>query len=117
MNEYFEELVARFKKISDIPMGFDESEFVISRDEALGIILDVQEKFNNNLWNLIYKNRYPESKYGESSRPVLVRYKDETANPEVCSYNFITKKFIFLDKDVTEFVKEWCEIPGYGYDQ
>lgn len=68
-----------------------------------------------HLWKSIWKGQYPESKYGELSRPVLVRYNDITADPDVCSYNFITRKFVFIDKDVTTLVKEWCEIPGYGY--
>lgn len=58
------------------------------------------------------KNK-PQRKRDESSRPVLVRYKDETANPDVCDYNFLTGKFVFIEKDVTKYVKEWREIPGY----
>lgn len=58
------------------------------------------------------KNK-PQRKRDESSRPVLVRYKDETANPDVCNYNFLTGKFVFIEKDVTKYVKEWREIPGY----
>lgn len=55
----------------------------------------------------------PQRKKDESSRPVLVRYKDETAHPDVCNYNFLTEKFVFIEKDVTKYVKEWREIPGY----
>lgn len=47
----------------------------------------------------------------ESSRPVLVRYKDDTADPDICRYNFITSKFVFADRDCTKFIKEWHEIP------
>lgn len=112
MNKYFDSLISRFNKIADNAIAFNQ-QLVIPRDEAIGIILSEKEDYNKGLWKQVYEKEYPLNKYGESSRPVLVRYKDETANPEVCSYNFITKKFIFMDKDVTEFVKEWCEIPGY----
>lgn len=43
------------------------------------------------------KNK-PQRKKNESSRPVLVRYKDETAHPDVCDYNFLTGKFVFIEK-------------------
>jgi len=116
LNKYFDSLISRFNKIADNDISFNH-QIVIPKDEAIGIILSEKEDYNRELWKQIYKNGYPLNKYGESSRPVLVRYKDTTANPEVCSYNFKTKKFVFLDNDVTEFVKEWCEIPGYGYSE
>lgn len=115
MEKYFKELIDRFVKISDTPISFNENELVISRNDAIKIIFDVQEKYEKDLW--IPVNEHPENKYGESSRPILVRYKDETAVPEVCTFNFIRNKFIFIEKDVTDFVKEWCEIPGYGYEE
>lgn len=116
MNKYFQELIDRFNKISDISKGFKSDELVISKEVALAIIEDINRKYNNCLWrNKICS--FPKNKYGESSRPILVKYKDKNSDPEVCSFNFITNKFVFMDKDITEFVEKWCEIHGYGYDE
>lgn len=116
MNKYFKELIDRFDKIADIPKGFKLDELVISKEVAFAIIADITRRYNNCLWrNKICS--FPKNKYGESSRPVLVRYKDKNCDPEVCSFNFFTNKFVSIDKDVTELVEKWCEIPGYGYDE
>lgn len=63
------------------------------------------------MWHLVREGKFPKKHINESSRPVLVRYADETADPEVCRYNFITKKFVFGDIDVTANVIQWHEIP------
>lgn len=116
MNKYFKELMDRLNKSSDIPVAFKPNELVISKEIAFAIISDINRRYNNCLWrNKIVS--FPKNIYGESSRPVLVKYKDKNTDPEVCSFNFITNKFVFMDKDVTELVEKWCEIPGYEYDE
>ena len=116
MNEYFESIITRFNKIADVYVDeLDKGKLIIRIDEAIAIVHDTQDNYNEHLWNSLWKGQYPESKYGESSRPVLVRYKNETSDPKVCRYNFNRNNFVLDDNDITESVKEWCEIPGYGY--
>ncbi len=115
MNEYFDALIRCFNKIADIPIEKDINIPMVRRDIATEIILKMKKEYNESLWNPLYKKEYPSNKYGESSRPVLVRYKNDDSEPKVCSYNFDTNQFVLNDNDVTKFVKEWCEIPGYGY--
>lgn len=116
MNKYFKELMDRLNKSSDISVAFKPNELVVSKEIAFAIISDINRRYNNCLWTNIIVS-FPKNKYGENSRPVLVKYKDKNDNPEVCSFNFITNKFVFMDKDVTELVEKWCEIPGYGYEE
>lgn len=116
MNNFFDSIKRRFEKVSDIYTEEDKGKLLIQRDVALAIIEDEKDWYNNHLWNPLWRKIFPKSNYGESSRPVLVRYKDMAADPEVCTYIFSTNKFMCRDKDVTGIVKEWCEIPGYWYD-
>lgn len=48
------------------------------------------------------------------SIPVLVQYKDTTAEPEVLHYNTFTKKFCYDQMDLTSNVVAWTPMPeGY----
>lgn len=116
MNEYFESIIKRFNKIADIYVEkYDRGKLIIEKDVAVAIVLDELNSYEKEYWKSISKNKYPKNKFGETSRPVLVRYKDKTSDPEVCSYDFTTQKFMSADRDVTKFVKQWCEIPGSEY--
>ena len=113
----FKSIISRFNKIADIYVDeYDNGKLIIRKDDAIQIVEDEQRDHNEHLWNPLWEKRYPENLYGELSRPILVRYKDVTADPEVCRYNFSTKKFVLADEDITNLIKEWSEIPGYGYD-
>lgn len=79
MNKYFKELMDRLNKSSDIPMAFKPNELVVSKEIAFAIISDINRRYNNCLWsNKIVS--FPKNKYGESSRPVLVKYKDKNTD-------------------------------------
>lgn len=112
MNDIFDSLKRRFEKIADVYTDADRGVLLIRRDDALTIIEDVKDSYNQHLWHPLHWGVLPQSEYGESSKYVLVRYKDEEVAPAVCLFNFATKRFMFAGRDVTEFVKEWCEIPG-----
>lgn len=45
------------------------------------------------------------------SIPVLVQYKDVTAEPEVLHYNTFTKKFCYDQMDLTDNVIAWMLLP------
>lgn len=114
MNEYFEAIIRRLSKIADIERP-DYRGLVIRKEEAINIVKDVQEQYNKYLWNYLYKGIYPDDKYGEISRPVLVKFKGVSI-PEVCLYDFSKKKFVSTDGKIEKYPVEWCEIPGYGYE-
>ena len=86
MNKYFKELMDRLNKSSDIPVAFKPNELVISKEIAFAIISDINRRYNNCLWrNKIVS--FPKNIYGESSRPVLVKYKDKNTDPRACNSN------------------------------
>lgn len=105
----------QLNKLADIPTEKDNNVLMLRRDLVVEIILNMKKEYNENLWHPLYKKEYPENEYGENSRPVLVRFKNDILNPQVCLYSFSANKFILDDRDITKSVKEWCEIPGYGY--
>ena len=113
MNEYFESIIRCLSKIADTERP-DYRGLAIRKEEALNIVQDVQMQYNKYLWNALYEGIYPENKYGETSRPVLIKFKDIVI-PEVCLYDFLKKKFISTDGRTEKYPVEWCEIPGYGY--
>lgn len=115
MNLIFDSMRRRFEKLSDTYTDEYKGKLLISRDVVLAILEDEKKYYNETLWNSLCYNRYPWQEFGESSRPVLVKF-NEITDPVVCTYDFTTRRFMFLGEDVTDKVKEWCEIPGYGYD-
>jgi len=117
MEKYFDNLILRFNKIADIPIKEDEGKLMLRKDDVIAIIEDERNDYRKNLWKQLWKNDYPFCKYGEVSRLVLVKYKDQSVNTVVCTYDFITRKFMLSDQDITDKVKEWCEVPGHEYDE
>lgn len=110
------EQVKELREVAEMYEGLDGGDILreaADTIESLSAKLKDMERSTEDCGGWIPCKNKPERKRDESSRPVLVRYKDETANPDVCKYNFLTGKFVFIEKDVTEFVKEWREIPGY----
>lgn len=114
MNEYFESIIHRLSKIADTERP-EYRGLVVRKEEALNIVQDVQMQYNKYLWNTLHEGIYPENKYGEISRAVLVKFKGISI-PEVCLYNFSKKKFSSTDGKTEKYPVEWCEIPGYGYE-
>lgn len=106
MNEYFDNLIRRFNKLADIPTEKDNNVLMLRRDLVVEIILNMKKEYNENLWHPLYKKEYPENEYGENSRPVLVIFKNDILNPQVCLYSFSANKFILDDRDITKSVKE-----------
>lgn len=45
------------------------------------------------------------------SVPVLVQYKDDTADLEVLTYSFVSKKFLYDQLDFTDNVFKWRYLP------
>ena len=117
MNEYFSSIIKRCNKIADLPIDEYKGTLMIRLNDVVSIVEDENDIYKRNLWNPLWKKEYPWNKYGESSRPVLVRLKAKNSDPIVCTYNFAKKNFVFMDNDITNSIKEWCEIPGYGYDE
>lgn len=96
----------QLNKLADIPTEKDNNVLMLRRDLVVEIILNMKKEYNENLWHPLYKKEYPENEYGENSRPVLVRFKNDILNPQVCLYSFSANKFILDDRDITKSVKE-----------
>lgn len=109
--EYFKEIKQRLNKIADI--ATDKDVLVVPRDIAIGIIEDVERRYVEEIWKS--KRNPPFNFYGEPSRLVIVKYKDSFKDPQICTYDYADQKFVVDNIDVTEKIKEWCDVPGYGY--
>lgn len=84
-------------------------EIFIGKDNS--IILKKYEEDTTNKEKWYPATESPKQITDSCSLPVLVQYKDETADLEVLHYNFITKKFCYDQNDFTENVLMWRYLP------
>lgn len=109
--KYFKEIKQRMSKIADLYL--DRDGLVVPINIATEIIKDVERSYEEEVWKS--KRNLPFNCYGEASRLVIVRTKNSFEDPKICTYNYADHKFVINTKDITDSVKEWCDVPGYGY--